>query len=98
MAIDGISDAAVGGVGESSDFFVDGLERLVEILSVSGRQRAAAHDHAHERAETPEPAEAAEGTGTGHCLGPGWGPVCSEQQGFCVGVNSISSTRVLSGS
>ncbi len=98
MAIDGIGDAAVGGVGEGGDFLVDGLEWLVEILSFGGRQRAAAHDGTHERTETTEPTKAAERTGTSHCLGPGCGPVYSEQQGFCTGVNSMNSTRVSSGS
>ena len=43
-AIDGINDAAVRSVGEGSDVFVDGLERLVEVLGAGGRQRAAAGD------------------------------------------------------
>src|SRR2546429_6509340 len=45
-AIDGINDAAVRSVGEGSDVFVDGLERLVEVLGAGGRQRAAAGDEA----------------------------------------------------
>ena len=32
FAVDGVDDAAVGSVGEGGDFFVDGLEGLVEIL------------------------------------------------------------------
>src|SRR5260370_1362705 len=97
-AVDGIDDAAVGGVGEGGDFLVDGLERFVEILGFGGRQSATAHECAYERTKTPEPAKSAERKGTGHFLGPGWGPVNSEQQGFCVGVNSMNSTRVSSGS
>src|SRR5260370_18822829 len=97
-AVDGIDDAAVGSVGEGGNFLVDGLERLVEILGFGGRQSATAHKRAHQRTETTEPAKSAERKETGHFLGPGWGPVNSEQQGFCVGVNSINSTRVSSGS
>jgi hypothetical protein len=51
------------------------LERLVEILGFRGRQRTASHQGAHQRTKTAEPAKVAEGAGTGHCLGPGWGPV-----------------------
>src|SRR5260370_19347887 len=98
LAIDGIDDASVGGVGEGGDFFVDGLEGLVEILGAGGRQRAAAYEGTDQRAKTAEPAKSAYGTGTGHCLGPGCGPVNSEQQGFCAGLNSMNSTRVSSGS
>ena len=39
-AIDGVGDAAVGAEGEGGDFFVDGLERLVEILGAGRRQEA----------------------------------------------------------
>ena len=97
-AIDGIGDASVRRVSEGGDVLVDGLERFVEILGLSGRQGTAADDGTYERTEMPEPAKSACGTGTGHCLEPGCGPVYSEQQGFCVGVNSMNSTRVSSGS
>ncbi len=98
VTIDGVDDAAVGSVGEGGDFFFDGLQRLVEILGASGGQRAAAHNRAHKRTESAEPAKSAYGTGAGHCLGPGCGPVYPEQQGVCTGVNSINSIRVSSGS
>src|SRR5882724_286054 len=97
-AVDGIDDAAVGSVGESGDLFVDGLQGLVEILSFGGWQRAAAHDRTYERTKTAEQAKSAERKGAGHFLGPGCGPVNSEQQGFSLGVNSMNSTRVSSGS
>src|ERR1700687_2580663 len=36
-AIDGIDDAAIGGVGEGGDFLVDGLERLFKVFGFGGR-------------------------------------------------------------
>ena len=42
IAVNGVDDAAVGSVGEGGDVFVDGLERLVEVLSASGGDAAAA--------------------------------------------------------
>src|SRR5229473_3416919 len=39
VAINGIDDAAVGSEGESGDFFVDVLERLVEVLSEAGSRK-----------------------------------------------------------
>src|SRR5207302_7676589 len=95
-AIDGINDAAVGGVREGGDVFVDGLERLVEVLSAGGGKGTAARDETEQRAELAKPPEAAAREGASH--GFGCGPVYSEQQGFCVGVNSMNSTRVSSGS
>src|SRR5260370_34549914 len=97
-AVDGIDDAAVGGVGEGGDFVVDGLERFVEILGFGGRQSATAHECAYERTKTQEPAQSADRKGTGHFLGAGWGPGNSEQPGFGVGGNSMNSTRVSLGS
>src|SRR2546430_1517025 len=95
-AVDGINDAAVGGVREGGDIFVDGLERFVEILGAGGGKGTAAGEKTEQRAELTEPAEAAARKGASH--GFGCGPVYSEQQGFCVGVNSMNSTRVSSGS
>src|SRR5229473_1105976 len=39
VAMNGIDDAAVGGEGESGDFFVDVLERLVEVLGGRGGKK-----------------------------------------------------------
>lgn len=36
--IDGVNDAAIGGVGKGGDIFVDGLQRFVDVLSTSGRE------------------------------------------------------------
>src|SRR5260370_23764301 len=80
FAIDGIDDAAVGGVGEGGDLLVDGLEGLVEVLGAGGGQRTAAHKSAGQRTETAKPTKSTKGTGTDHWCGPGGGPVNSEQQ------------------
>jgi len=95
-AIDGVDNAAVGGVREGGDIFVDGLERFVEILGAGSGKGTAAGEKTEQRAKLAEPPEAAASAGASH--GFGCGPVYSEQQGFCVGVNSINSTRVSSGS
>src|SRR6202040_2412345 len=92
-AIDGIDDAAVGGVGEGGDFLVDGLERFVEVLGRRGRSKKEKRINT-ERTESAEDTEKREPSGS---HGFGCGPVYSEQQGFCVGVNSMSSTRGSSG-
>jgi hypothetical protein len=50
VVADGIDDAAVGGEAESGDFFIDGLERFVEILSASrGNEKAAEQGHEHRK-------------------------------------------------
>jgi len=54
FAIDGIDDAAVGGVGEGGDFVVDGLERFVKILGAGGKGTAAG-EKTEQRAELAEP-------------------------------------------
>src|SRR6266403_2442613 len=55
-AINGVNDAAVGGVGEGGDVLVDGLERFVEILGAGGRQ-GTADEKTEQRAELTEPPE-----------------------------------------
>src|SRR5439155_12402537 len=70
-AIDGVSDAAVGGVSEGGDVFVDGLERLIEILAAGGGQRAAPGEETEQRAELAKPPEAAASAGASHGFGCG---------------------------
>src|SRR5207302_6084540 len=112
-AIDGIRDASIGGVSEGGDVFVDGLERLVEVLGGASRRKKEKRINTErtesattESGQAPGAAkEVASGkwrvvraTKEAMDHGLGCGPVYSEQQGFCVGVNSISSTLVSSGS
>jgi hypothetical protein len=50
VVADGIDDAAVGGEAESGNFFIDGLERFVEILSASrGNEKATEQGNEHSK-------------------------------------------------
>ncbi|OLC95315.1 MAG: hypothetical protein AUH86_12230 [Acidobacteria bacterium 13_1_40CM_4_58_4] len=71
LAVNRVGNAAVGSEGEGGDFFVDGLEGLVEILGAGGWQRTAAEDNAKQRAEFAEPPKAAARARAGHGLGCG---------------------------
>ena len=59
VAADGIDDAAVGSKREGSDFIVDVLERLVEILGARLRDSAATEHEKGQRAKTENPLELA---------------------------------------
>src|SRR6267378_262001 len=94
----GIDDAAIWREGKGGNVVINIEQRLFEIgaLRASRRQRAAANYGANERAQISHPAKAANGAGAGH--GVGWGAVYVWQQGSRAGVNSVTSTRVSSGS
>src|SRR5258708_5136069 len=93
-----IEDGAIGREGKGGNVVINIEQRLCEIgaLRASRRQRAAANYGAKERAQISHPAKAANGAGAGH--GVGWGAVYVWQQGSRAGVNSVTSTRVSSGS
>jgi hypothetical protein len=55
VAADGVNEAAVGSEREGGDFFVDVLERLVEVLSGSMWNKKAAEQKEQQNAETRKP-------------------------------------------
>jgi hypothetical protein len=55
VAADGVNYAAVGSERERGDFFVDVLERLVEVLTMSTWNKKAAEQKEQQSAETRKP-------------------------------------------
>jgi hypothetical protein len=66
VTTDGVDDAAVGREREGGYFFVDVLERLVEVLSAGTRNKEAAEQNEQQRGETRKPRKLAEQANTHH--------------------------------
>ena len=69
VATDGVDDTAVRREAEGGDFFVEVLERLVQILSVSRRNKKATEQKEQHNTEMRKPGKLAEEANTHHGCG-----------------------------